>query len=156
MGQELLVLAADLRIGALHDERPSILSSRRLRKLEAVEHGHGAAGGGDGSVPFAGGCIDYPARVGRDDHGHGLSLCGRRHGVLAHLECNRSVSLGTLCLLQLKARSVYSARGHDCHDQCEQCKYFLFHIVFTLMLSFFSRLRREIIQIIQIFFIFNI
>ena len=92
--QHLAVVHRDFGIGALHHECVGIgvaLNGGQLEVLQQVDAGGTARGAGHGGIPLALDGAEAPVSVGRNLYGHGLSLCGRRHGVLAHLECNRSV-----------------------------------------------------------------
>ena len=117
-----LVLHADFSRGALHGERPLVAVVLYGRQLYLVQHSYGTARCCYGSTPLSLDLVDEPASIGGDGDGHHVTLGGGGHGVAVHGEGNRSVYLGPVGLFQTVFGGIYSARGHNCHDQCEQTK----------------------------------
>ena len=140
MGHQLLIGRVDLHVGTRHRELPLVLLTLhgcQRYAFQQVDACTALRSGSDGGKPLARRLVNHPTRGGRNRDGYHVAFLRRGHGILAHLECYRSVRFGAVGLRQAIGRNVCSTRGHGCHDESEQHKYLLLHILFTLMFLFF-------------------
>ena len=143
MRQQLAVAHRDFGVGPLHGEREGIgvalygLQLEVLQQVDASLYALGSLHGAASGIPQSLQSAYAPARVGLNRYRYGgafLSLC---HFSFCYVELHATMVV--LAHGKVIARSVYSARGHGCHDQHEQTKYLFLHIhkYFNYLFSFF-------------------